>query len=445
MFLGRKTEITSFSFDTQNDFNDNKGDSGHQVKFDTTEDGGNAKHKGNEDESDEDDDDDSSDSDDDNETEKKRKEEKEAMKIEDRNRMERRRIEHEQRKQRILEKQLARKKLNAYRALSRFKSSLEYSTEDEKTNTETLEKKYGYNFDHHLSGKKLLDKVCNIWHILFLFLSMVLVMLGVLLRWFFGNFIIVHVQSKPSFTMYSSFVTRASSGTRIYFSGVIQEIGLYLVIINSAFVLCALSYMVYPLHKFSFTVPVMCLIGGVFSLVETGFISVKFDADVSKDIEEIKRLQDKLTAEYRIKGANEFSISYDYLSIWLQCCGIADRHDFINVTLEATGSLSAENTLQVPPSCCKGELFEKKGEKGQMAILECASNAKPINSFGCFATLIGYLRERSRIYIACAAVHILDLVIHAFLYRHRIRILEKALEERFGFLPHKKKLSDDIN
>ncbi|GFR61085.1 polyprotein [Elysia marginata] len=214
------------------------------------------------------------------------------------------------------EERKEREKRRRYRQNNRFKNVLDSVThEQENKNIDALETKYGYNYYQYLSGRKFVDRVCNLWHILFLFLSMCLVMAGVLLRFFFGSYLIVHIQGLPAFTMYSSFVKRVSSDTDFHFSGYIQDLGYHLITLNSMFVICSLSYMIYPLHKFTFTIPVVCFISGTSSIIEMAVININYNTGISKNEAVMIRMQNRLREEYQIKGANEFSVSYDYISI----------------------------------------------------------------------------------------------------------------------------------
>ncbi|KAK3801212.1 hypothetical protein RRG08_057108, partial [Elysia crispata] len=253
-----------------------------------------------------------------------------------------------------------------------------FSTDFDFGSTKSYEAKLGYNFGKFLTGRRDLDRVCNMWHILFLSISLILVLGGIVLHVRFGPFLIEYIQEQPSFNMYSHFINNVDRFTDIKFSGYIQELSLYLIIFNSIYLACSLVYIGYPLHKFSFTMPLICLVCGSSCVVEMAIINISYNTVISQNNELIDRLQMKLKSEYQIMGSNLFSVSYDYFSIWFRCCGIVDHHDFQQTKLSTLTQDKRLINLQVAPTCCKSELFEGQGAMGYRKILECAIRARPV-------------------------------------------------------------------
>ncbi|RUS89164.1 hypothetical protein EGW08_003043, partial [Elysia chlorotica] len=200
-------------------------------------------------------------------------------------------------------------------------------------NTEIYEARYGYNYSQYLTGRKSLDRVCNIWHLLFLFLSVCLVIFGIIVNKYFGWYLISKIQRMPAFKTYGQFVNVVSPSTEIKFTGYIQELGLYLIVINSLYTLCCLSYVLFPFHKFSFTMPLMCTICGLLCVIEMAITNIAFNTSISQSDTLITELKDKLLTEYNINRGNTFSVSYDYISILLSCCGIVGHQDFQDAEL----------------------------------------------------------------------------------------------------------------
>ncbi|GFO28100.1 tetraspanin [Plakobranchus ocellatus] len=204
-----------------------------------------------------------------------------------------------------------------------------------------------------------------------------------------------------------------------------QDIGEMLIGFHGVYLLCVFMYMSYPVHAIQFTLPIGSLLTGVIAFAEVSVVNIAFAPSLIDRAEIKDDLVLKLRKDYFFKGNNDFSISYDYFSIWLQCCGISDRSDFQTAGLERQKGKTKVD-LQVAPTCCEEKLFSvASGLKVDQCIESGETN---IYQIGCFSKLVDYIKKMCKYYAIVIWIHLVDCCIHSYLYKQRVTYLVRVMD-----------------
>ncbi|XP_059156851.1 uncharacterized protein LOC131941569 [Physella acuta] len=273
--------------------------------------------------------------------------------------------------------------------------------------------------DDDCLSKKTIDNFLLAWHTSLLLLSFFLLIVGVVLRFHFTSIVISSVQKLDSYEDYRQFVRFESAPRELVFGDIVQMLGNSLIILNGVYIMCTVLYMSYLMHKNPFTLPLVALVSGFVVLIEVNIINI-YMAPFSHINEESKRtLKDKISHVYAIDDSTVFSVTYDIISIWGQCCGIIDQYDYQTLTLRyiQRDANSVVRQLQVPPTCCKSEVVKE----GLRKVHECAEASEGIYTEGCYMVLYNWLLPYTNGYSLMVIVQLIDITIHLMLYKKSIK------------------------
>uniref|UniRef100_A0A2C9LST2 Uncharacterized protein n=1 Tax=Biomphalaria glabrata TaxID=6526 RepID=A0A2C9LST2_BIOGL len=154
---------------------------------------------------------------------------------------------------------------------------------------------------------------------------------------------------------------------------IFQTLGNALIVLNSVHILCTMMYMSFQIHQNQFTLPLVSLVSGTIVLMEVTVTNIYMDETSAASIAAKKQLQGKLKDVYLVEDSSTFSVTYDILALWGQCCGITEKYNFAaNTNLKfSLKTDSRRRTIQYPPTCCNVSLFLLS--KGAFeAVKECA-------------------------------------------------------------------------
>ncbi|RUS73681.1 hypothetical protein EGW08_018563 [Elysia chlorotica] len=264
---------------------------------------------------------------------------------------------------------------------------------------------------------------------LLLVVSLGLVLAAVTAEYFLSYFTISKVKALPSFSTYANYLTPVDEREfEIVFSGFPQRIGVMLFVSQTMYLLAHIFYVTYGIHKMQFTLPVGALSTGSVTFAEITIINVLFSPKLIADETRVNNLKKKLHS-YQVRSNKTFDISYDYMSVFMRCCGITDEYDFFQTSNLGYQKLKKDGTtayhkVQVAPTCCRRDVFAKGVESVDM----CAKHIRDNYIQGCFSLLVKNVVKGCRYYTIVIWIHLLDLIFHSSLYRKKVKILSQVLD-----------------
>lgn len=275
---------------------------------------------------------------------------------------------------------------------------------------------FGYDVSSYLTGKEQLDKLLGLWHIFVLVSTFCVIVFVFGVRFLFGSYIDFHLSGLPSYKVYLKFIKSPVSSHDYHFYSLTNEMCNIFLVANVMYIWCTVVYVTYFAHRNQFTLPCIALITSVVFIGEGVMVNIMYSPGVLRDYRTMQYLQRRLKEEYSVSGQNELSIVQDHISIWLQCCGIVDVHDFRNVSLR----LQSKEVVQTPPSCCKGHVFKA----GPEAVKACTKKGHEESIFygGCIEPYLAWIQTLCRRYAVFSWIHLVDCVVHAWLYRSKIAL-----------------------
>ncbi|GFN74035.1 hypothetical protein PoB_000054100 [Plakobranchus ocellatus] len=282
---------------------------------------------------------------------------------------------------------------------------------------------------NYLSGKRWLDAALVGWHMIVLTVTLAVIGFMFLLRFSFESYIIFMMKRLSSFDTYKRILTTPNPNTNFHIYGDASNLTEALMILNSLYAACILVYLAYYLHKCSITLPVMLVTTSVLYVMELTYVNVFYHPTVIGTDEKVEELVTKLTEEYKPISSNEFSVVQDYISIWLECCGVNDRFDFYNTTLLLKGT-KRERIAKIPPTCCRRRVFNE----GLDRVIQCAikGGEKDIHPKGCMGSFLEWLQHLCHMYSVYSWLHLFDCVLHVIVYKRKVKMMKNLLFETFG-------------
>ncbi|BFZ00223.1 hypothetical protein BsWGS_03262 [Bradybaena similaris] len=291
----------------------------------------------------------------------------------------------------------------------------DYDESDDEDDDEIVEKS-----DRIKSNIECMDNFLIIWHSGLLILLVFLLGLGIVLRMYFSRIVERSVKTSAKFVLYSHFVKIDNVPDKLEFGNLTEVLSQALIIVSSLYIVCILCYMTFLMHRITYTIPLVVIVTGGIVLTEVNIINIYMSPVSAANEQAKKELKERSEKEYAVNSDKPFSVTYDFIAIWGQCCGIVDQYDFQNVLLKYYLTTTSENkTLQVPPTCCKPIAFEQGVEK----VIECASKAEGIFDVGCYPTIYQWLRQYCNFYSIVVILQLLDVCIHIILYKKHLNLL----------------------
>ncbi|XP_055868622.1 uncharacterized protein LOC106075782 [Biomphalaria glabrata] len=278
-------------------------------------------------------------------------------------------------------------------------------------------------------SSKIIDKVLFIWHTALMMACLFLILIGILLRFHFTDIVTNSVKSHPAFSEYEKFVIFRAQPKEFIFGDLTQTLGNALIVLNSVHILCTMMYMSFQIHQNQFTLPLVSLVSGTIVLMEVTVTNIYMDETSAASIAAKKQLQGKLKDVYLVEDSSTFSVTYDILALWGQCCGITEKYNFAaNTNLKfSLKTDSRRRTIQYPPTCCNVSLFLLS--KGAFeAVKECAMTGEGTYSEGCYFVLYNWLNNYCGFYSIATLLQLFDMFIHILLYHKLITVFGKFAE-----------------
>ncbi|KAK3780521.1 hypothetical protein RRG08_031996 [Elysia crispata] len=311
--------------------------------------------------------------------------------------------------------------------------------EDEKISSVFFTNPFSSRGNTGLSSSAEITALLTLWHMLMLVLSLTFLAAGIAIRFYFSYWVIKQVNGLHMFQTYSVFMSKADeNNTQIRFSGYEQIIGTILMISHSLYTISHILYVTYQIHRFQYTLPMASLITGCVALGEISVINVFLSPDIIARQDVVENLQEQLL-KYTVKSDDNFIISYQYISVWLKCCGITDRWDFQDIAgfvfkSGTDNSTITTSLLEVAPTCCKREVFTA----GPDRVLQCAhkteldiGKAEHYN-IGCFSFLVDIITLGCNYYAIIIWIHLADVAIHSSVYKQRVSSMAAEVGVKSG-------------
>ncbi|KAK3800560.1 hypothetical protein RRG08_013401 [Elysia crispata] len=292
---------------------------------------------------------------------------------------------------------------------------------------------FGYQFRSYLSGSPLINAFLTLWQLLLLVISGALLAAAVGVKYYFSYMVISQVKALPMFSTYSEYMVTADENTfNIQFSGYPNTIGTLLIISHGLYLVSHLLYVTYGIHKIQLTLPVAALTTAFVAFAEISIINVVFNPNLITDENIVQELRKKLYT-YSVKSNKTFDMSYDYMAVFLRCCGITDEYDFfktVNLGYDQIqrGGTKTYYKVQIAPTCCRRDVFAK----GVTGVDNCAKYSKDQYIEGCFTLLVRYIASGCKYYAIVVWIHLVDTSFHASLYKKKVAMLAQVLEYKTG-------------
>ncbi|XP_012946482.1 uncharacterized protein LOC101854691 [Aplysia californica] len=273
------------------------------------------------------------------------------------------------------------------------------------------------------TGYTFLNILIIVWHVVVVLVSLALVAVGIALCFFFTDIVEHSVKTTVDLRSYSNLVRFKNLPRPLVFGDLTQVVGSWLIGVHTVYIGGTMLFITQPLHKIHFTLSVVIAVTFCAIMCEANFCNIYLAPESEANENAKKELKKRLQSEYKIYSKNEFSMTYDFISIWGQCCGVVDQYDFTGIELVLSLGQASSHQVALPPTCCRREVFRR----GLSALMMCLDSSSDIYKVGCYEVIYNWIRDHSIHYHAVVILHIVDLFLYTLIYWRHLHVLQQKL------------------